>query len=91
MLDKASTYVYLRLNCLIRTSINYSLLQKVCILRDHIYDLKIPKQFRFDIISPKLGSLYFILYNRAPTVIDEAINQLCLGRIDTKLYNYDNT
>ena len=91
-MNKTIEYAFLKLRMLnLVVHINSQLLRKVCIFRDHIYDLKLPEMFRFDVESPKFGSPYFILYTRAPTAIDEAVNHLGLGRIDTELYNHDNT
>ena len=86
IMDKAAEYAFLKLKMLNTMHINSQLVRKVCILKDHIYDLKIPKQFRFDIISPKFGSPYFILYNRKPTIIIETIKQLHLCGIGVNLY-----
>ena len=81
MLDKVSTYVYLRLICLTHTSINYPLLQKVCIPDHTTNTYKIVCKNRFSFYPVYFNFLdeiphhYVFRYN-AYTKVHEVIIEL---------------
>lgn len=74
-MNKTIEYAFLKLRMLNATQINCQLVRKVCILKDHIYDLKLPERFGFDIIRMDRFT-YYKFYRKTSIIIDEAIHKL---------------